>query len=109
MSPVLRREGVGRTNPRTTTRVERLKLYREVYDERITRVPSHPLGARSMDEATTQPLTARKLRLLSPFLGRGTRFLELAAGDGSLDRAVAPYVEKVYAVDVSLALVSHTA
>ncbi len=52
---------------RAASRAERLMLYREVYDERITRVPSHPLRVRSTDWAATQALTARKLRLLRPF------------------------------------------
>ncbi len=94
---------------RAATKEERLRLYRQVYDERISRIPSHPLLVRSLDPAATQAANARKLRLLRPFLGPGTRFLELGAGDGSLARAVAPYVEKVYAVDVSLALVPRTA
>lgn len=90
---------------RVASRAERLRLYREVYDERIERVPTHPLLLRSLDPAARVAATSRQLRLLRPFLSEGTRFLELGPGDGTLARAVARSVQKVYAVDVSLALV----
>lgn len=85
---------------RAATREERRTLYASVYDELFRRVPDHPqlaakAGAGGRDE------TAYALRLLKPYLRPDATFLEIGAGDCALSVAVAPSVERVFAVDVS--------
>lgn len=90
---------------RRSSPAERLRLYRSIYDERIARVASHPLAVRSRDATAQEAAAVPRLRLLRPFLGPETDVLELGPGDGHLASRVASRVRKVYAVDVSLALV----
>jgi SAM-dependent methyltransferase len=87
------------------TRAERRGLYGIVYDERARRIPHHPLIVRAKNKAAQAVDSSRQLRLLRPFLNPGMIFLELGSGDCALSIRAAPYVKKVYAVDVSAALV----
>ncbi|HSK15287.1 MAG TPA: class I SAM-dependent methyltransferase [Gaiellaceae bacterium] len=91
---------------RTASRAERLRLYRSVYDERIARVPTHPLAVRARDTTAREAAAVHRLRLIHRFLGPETDFLEIGPGDGSLAQAAAGHARTVYAVDVSLALVA---
>ena len=42
-----------------------------------------------------------QVRLLKPFLDRDRLFVEVGAGDGAVARAVAPYVKRAIALDVT--------
>ena len=87
---------------RSATREERLSgLYSAVYRERVARVPTHPLLAKSRDPSARMRTTRQQLRLLRPLLGPGRVFLEIGPGDCALSLAVATAVKQVYAVDVS--------
>ena len=86
------------------TRAERKRLYGAIYDERIRRIPSHPLARRAASRDAQRRAVNRQLRLLSPFLTSETHFLDVGSGDCALALAVARRVARVYAVDVSRAL-----
>lgn len=87
---------------RAATREERLHgLYSAVYRERIARVPTHPLLSKSRDAELRRRATKAQSRLLEPFIGPGTVFLEVGPGDCALSLEVAKRVTQVYAVDVS--------
>jgi SAM-dependent methyltransferase len=80
---------------------ERLQLYKTVYDERLERIPQHPLLVQAKDPAAQARAVAPQLRLLQPFTTPDTVFLELGPGDGALSMAMAGRVKQVIAVDVS--------
>ncbi|MEZ4863304.1 MAG: methyltransferase domain-containing protein [Caldilineaceae bacterium] len=90
---------------RTATKGERRHLYNVVYDERLQRIPHHPLLTKAQDQAAQQRAVTPQVRLLQPYLKAATRFLEIGPGDGALALAVAQQVKQVYAVDVSEGLV----
>ena len=84
---------------RDSTAEERERLYNELYDELLRRVPHHPMLTRKATAETTATVAA--MRLLKPFLGDTTTFLEVGPGDCGVAFAVARCVRHVYAVDVS--------
>ena len=86
---------------RCASRNERLHLYREVYEELFRRVPYHPMLTRKASAGERQQDVARHFRQLRPFLHKDTTFLEIGAGDCALSFAVAEFVKRVYAIDVS--------
>lgn len=90
---------------RRATKEERRSLYNTVYDERLRRIPHHPLLAQAADSEAQLRAVRPQLRLLQPFLHLETVFLEIGPGDCALSLAVAQQVKKVYAVDVSAGLV----
>lgn len=92
---------------RNATREERQRLYNEVYDERLQRIPHHPLAAKAADPVARQAAVMPQLQLLRPFLKADQIFMEIGPGDCALAMAVAPYVKHVYAVDVSEGLVQN--
>lgn len=83
---------------------ERRRLYAEVYDELFRRVPDHPMLTAGAEARASR--TAAQLRLLRPFLRPDTSFLEIGPGDCSLSIAVAGYVKRVLAVEVSREITS---
>lgn len=83
---------------RQASKVDRQKLYSQVYDELYRLVPSLIEG---IDSTNVQELVALKLQVLLPFLSRESTFLEIGAGDCELALEVAGITEKVYAVDAS--------
>lgn len=91
---------------RHATKTERRTLYNEVYDERIRRIPSHPLAAQAADPVAQVRGALPQFRLLQPFLRKETIFMEIGPGDCALAFAVARQVKHVYAVDVSDSLVN---
>lgn len=91
---------------RAATREQRRTLYHVVYDERSARIPDHPLVARSADAEAQARAVIPQLRLLRPFVGPRTTFLEVGPGDGALVIALARWARKVYATDVSRSLVN---
>lgn len=90
---------------RNATRAERQRLYNEVYDERLQRIPHHPLATKAADPVAQQAAVAPQLKLLRPFLKSDQVFMEVGPGDCALAMAVAPHVRHVYGVDVSDGLV----
>ena len=89
---------------RAAPRGDRLTLYRSVYDELFRRVPQHPqLQAKSAPGRIErrQREVERQLGFLRRFLDRDTVFMEIGAGDCALSAGAAPYVRRVYAIDVS--------
>ena len=84
----------------------RAGLYAAIYQERIERIPMHPLLVRSKDEESRRRATALQLRLLTPWLTQDTVFAEIGPGDCALALAVATRVKTVYAVDVTDVLVT---
>lgn len=90
---------------RSATKTERRHLYNVVYDERLQRIPHHPLLTKAQDDKARMAAVVPQLRLLQPFLTPKTLFLEVGPGDCALAFEVAKQVKKVYAVDVSDGLV----
>lgn len=83
---------------------ERRRLYGEVYRERSERIPHHPLVRQAADAESRARAAEPQAKLLRSFLGAGTRFCEVGAGDGAVARAVAPLVDTAIALDVTDAL-----
>lgn len=89
---------------RTSTRHERRRLYRMVYDELLQRVPHHPRLCEKHDDDWCRQRgreIERQIRFLGRFLSLRTVFLEVGAGDCALALRVCDFAERVYAVDVS--------
>jgi SAM-dependent methyltransferase len=86
---------------RSATKEERRTLYNVVYDERLQRIPHHPMLTRPRDPTARNSAVMRQMRLLSPFIRADTVFLEVGPGDCTLAMEVAKRTKKVYAVDVS--------
>lgn len=92
---------------RRATKTERRELYNVVYDERIRRIPHHPLAAQAADPVAKMRGALPQFRLVEPFLHKDLVFMEIGPGDCALAFAVARRVKQVYAVDVSDSLVNH--
>lgn len=91
---------------RHAAKAERRTLYNVVYDERIRRIPHHPLATQAADPVAQMRGALPQLRLLQPFLRKETVFMEIGPGDCALAFAVARQVQHVYALDVSDSLVN---
>lgn len=97
---------------RKAPRAARTALYPQVYDELFRRLPHHPQLARRSDPAEAARRRRKvelQARFLRRFVGPRTVFAELGAGDCSLALALAPFVERVYAVEVSAQITSGVA
>ncbi|MCB0065397.1 MAG: class I SAM-dependent methyltransferase [Caldilineaceae bacterium] len=94
---------------RNASREERRGLYNEVYDERLRRIPHHPLATKAADPVAQQAAVTPQLKLLQPLLKAEHVFMEVGPGDCALAMAVAPYVRHVHGVDVSDGLVQEGA
>lgn len=90
---------------RAAPREERLRLYAALYDELYRRVPHHPQRATPSSAAETARAVRREIAVLRPFLSPTSTFLELGPGACALSLAVSPLVARVWAVDVTDALV----
>lgn len=86
---------------RAASRDERLELYREVYNDLFNRVPTHPQLTWKKDPASRLWAVERQVRLIGRFLDAESVVLEIGAGDCALSKALAPTVQRVYALDVS--------
>lgn len=82
---------------RQASRQERLRLYQELYDELFVKLPYLKTDPRTVDRS----LLATSWRLLRPYLKKDSCYLEIGAGNLALARHIAPFVKKVYALDVS--------
>jgi len=85
---------------RAATAEERQKLYATVYDELFRRVPDHPQCS-GVENPISERVFHQQLGFVKRFLTTEMTFLEIGAGDCRLSNAVAPYVRRVFAVDVS--------
>jgi SAM-dependent methyltransferase len=79
---------------RTALPDERRRLYSVLYDEFYRRVPK-----RHAEE--TRREVSRQMNFLRRFLNKDLLFVEVGPGDCALSFVVAPFVKKVFAVDVS--------
>ena len=87
---------------RHSSREERCAgLYAAVYNELFRRVPDHPQIARKSNPAAQAVHAFRELPLVARFIGPGTNYLEIGAGDCRMALDVAVKVNHVYAIDVS--------
>lgn len=89
---------------RHASKEERRDLYGVVYAERSARIPHHPLIAAAADPAARAQAVAPQARLIRHFVGPDDDFLEIGAGDAAVARAVAPFVARATAADVTDAL-----
>ncbi|MBN9519682.1 class I SAM-dependent methyltransferase [bacterium] len=86
---------------RAAAPAERLRLYRDVYNELFRRVPDHPQNRWKVDDREQNRRVEEQLRLLARHLARDRVYLEIGAGDCQLARVVAGRVRYAYGVDVS--------
>jgi SAM-dependent methyltransferase len=82
---------------RSATRSERLVLYRKLYDELYSKVPTLKTNPRTVNEAYLKAT----IRTLRPFLQKDTTYLEIGAGNLATIRGISPLVKKAIAIDVS--------
>lgn len=85
------------TRLRAASRGERLRLYRELYDDLYRAVPYLKTDPKTVDEVRL----ASVIRLLRPYLTKNTAFLEIGAGNLALTRRVSSQVKRVMALEVS--------
>jgi len=84
---------------RESSREERRSgLYASLYDEYYRRIQ---LSSETAQKSSLEKMLSHQLRFLRRFLDRDTVFLEIGAGDCALSLAVARFVKKVYAVEVT--------
>jgi ubiquinone/menaquinone biosynthesis C-methylase UbiE len=89
---------------RCSTRENRRLTYREVYSDLIANVSDHPRNTRARDARRTDVL--KLIRIVSRFVARADRVLEIGAGDAELSRNICDRALSVVAVDVDDALIS---
>lgn len=92
---------------RFADRKERAQLYASLYDELFERVPDHPQLVLKEHPSGRARYVERRLRALRRFLDPDSVYLEIGVGDAALASAVAPYVAKVYGIDVSKEIVNN--
>ena len=80
---------------------ERTRLYAKLYDEMYRRVPHHPMLTRKVSPAERRIAVREQMSFLTHFIGKGTTYLEVGAGDCALTFAVAKQVRKAIGVEVS--------
>jgi SAM-dependent methyltransferase len=84
-----------------STRQERTRLFRTLYDELFARVPDHPrLIRRETPEASRHAVESR-MNLLRPHLDGVRTFVEFAPGDCRLAFEMCHHAENVVGVDIS--------
>jgi SAM-dependent methyltransferase len=86
---------------RLADRNERALLYPLLYDELFEGVLDHPQLVLKEQPSRRARYVQRRLRALRRFLNPDAVYLEIGVGDAALASAVAPYVSKVYGIDVS--------
>jgi SAM-dependent methyltransferase len=87
---------------RKASREERTSLYGEVYDELFRSIPDHPQHTNQIDAAQSMRGVEHQVAIIADLLDeRGGRVLEIGAGDCAVSLALAPRVDRVYAVEVS--------
>lgn len=94
---------------REAPRSQRLELYGRVYDELYQTVPYHPqLQRKCAGHDVPARDVAMTMALIRRFLRRDATFLEIGAGDCAVSFAVARFVAKVFALDVSKSITATT-
>ncbi len=84
---------------RAASAAERRSLYATVYDEFFRQ-------ARNIEHTIDNPRdTARQVRLVTSFLAKGGRYLEIGAGTCRVASQIARSASKVYAIEVSTEVV----
>ncbi len=76
---------------------ERLFLYRKLYDELYSKVPSLKTNPRTVNIKYLNAVT----RTLRPFLNKDSVFMEIGAGNLALAKKLSKFVKNVLAIDVS--------
>jgi SAM-dependent methyltransferase len=89
------------TRLREASSEEREDLYAFLYDELYRRVPLHPQLTQKSSPQDKIKRVSHQLSFLRRFLDRDAVFLEIGAGDCALSFAVAHFLKKVFAVEVS--------
>lgn len=79
----------------------RQRLYSEVYEELLRRVPHLPQLAHKKDPESEAGLVRLQTHLLSPFLGESVTFLEVGSGSSALALSLANRVNRVLVVEAS--------
>jgi SAM-dependent methyltransferase len=85
---------------RSVSKEERRRVYAEVYDELFERAPRDRRASRP-DDAALGSRRAAQLRLLGSLIGPQATLLEIGPGDCAVLNAIAPTVQRAYAVDVT--------
>lgn len=93
---------------RSTSREERARIYRTMYDELFAAVPDHPRLVRPHNPAAIAARNRNMLTLVRPFLRRDARVLDIGAGDCSFAGLIAGHVRAVYALEISAGSVAAT-
>jgi len=86
---------------KNSTHEERLHLYSELYNELYTKLPHHPRNTRRYSAEDARRRAETQLEILKPVLKQDAVCMEIGAGDCSLACAAAPFVKKIYALEVS--------
>jgi ubiquinone/menaquinone biosynthesis C-methylase UbiE len=76
-------------------------LYGAVYGELYSRLPHHPMMARSESERDRASHARPSLRTLRPYLERASSMVEVGPGDCGVSIEAARQVKHVYAIDVA--------
>lgn len=81
------------------SREERRRLYAEVYNELFERFPDHP--ELQCPSEILQQRVRQQAERITPLCNSETVLLEIGAGDCHFARAIAPFVKRVYALEVT--------
>lgn len=92
---------------RQSTREERAALYPRLYGELFDALPDHP--QRTRNPAAVASRRQKKLPLLLPYVHGRSVYLEIGCGDATMAFAMAAKVARAYGLDVTDALVDHSA
>jgi cyclopropane fatty-acyl-phospholipid synthase-like methyltransferase len=86
---------------KNSTREERAALYPHIYEEIFEKVPDHPRLKARENAAENDARREAKLRLVKKYLKKSGAYAEFGPGDCRFASAVTPFVEHVYALDIS--------
>ena len=86
---------------RMASRLDRRRLYSEVYDQMFRLVPDHPQLTRKVSEDEARAYVVQQLALVRRYLRKDCVFVEVGPGDCALCIEVAKTARQVYAIDVS--------
>lgn len=86
---------------RRAARTERPAIYAHMYEELFAKVPDHPRLVRRENPLLARRKLDRQLRLLRPWIGPESAFLEFGAGDCRLSFAVSRQARYVIAVEIA--------
>ena len=86
---------------------DRGSLYSEVYTELFARLPDHP--QHKADPAKRRRNTAQQVSFLRARLPEHAVFVEVGCGDAAVTQAVAAFVREAVGIDVTPALIDHSA